>query len=64
MYLTGEGAPVNFVHAYAWCSLAATGDPLMHADAESCRDAAAAELSYDKVLDAKDLAVDIHNGDY
>jgi TPR repeat protein len=64
MYLTGEGAPVNFVHAYAWCSLAATGGPLMHADAESCRDAAAAELSYDKVLDARDLAVDIHNGDY
>ncbi|MCZ6856121.1 MAG: hypothetical protein O7G86_19565 [Gammaproteobacteria bacterium] len=64
MYLAGEGVPVNFVHAYAWCSLAATGGPLMHADAESCRDVAAAELSYHRMLDAKDLAVDINNGDY
>lgn len=64
MYLTGEGAPVNHVQAYAWCSLAAGGGPLMHADAESCRDSAEAELSYEEVLDARDLAVEIHNGDY
>ena len=64
MYLTGEGVPRNHVHAYAWCSLAATGGPLLHADAKSCRDAAESELSYDEVLDARDLAVEIHNGDY
>ena len=64
MYLTGEGVPLNHVHAYAWCSLAASGGPLMHADAKSCRDAAESELSYDEVLDARDLAVEIHNGDY
>lgn len=64
MYLTGEGVPRNHVHAYAWCSLAASGGPLLHADAKSCRDAAESELSYDEVLDARDLAVEIHNGDY
>ena len=64
MYLTGDGVPVNHVQAYAWCSLAANGGPLLHADADSCRAAAESELSYDEVLDARDLAVEIHNGDY
>lgn len=64
MYLTGEGVPENRIQAYAWCSLAAAEAPLMYTDPVACRDAAAGDLSYDQMLQARDLAVDIHNGAY
>ncbi|MDH3642436.1 MAG: hypothetical protein OES38_10095 [Gammaproteobacteria bacterium] len=64
MYLTGDGAPVNRKQAYAWCSLAEEGAPLLHSDPVACRGEAEAELSYNEVLDARDLAVEIHNGDW
>ena len=64
MYLTGQGVPVNRVQAYAWCHLAAGAAPLMYSDPVACRDAAEAELSFDEVLDARDLAVEIHHGQY
>ena len=64
MYLTGDGAPVNWIHAYAWCSLAAEGGTLLYSDPVACRDAAESELSLAEVLDARDMAVEIHNGDW
>jgi len=64
MYLTGDGAPINYIQAYAWCSLAEEGAPLMHSDPVACRGEAESELTYDEVLDARDLAVEIHNGDW
>lgn len=62
MYLTGNGAPTNPVHAWAWCSLASKGARLLHSDAAACRQEAESQLSYDQLLDARDLAVQIHNG--
>ena len=64
MYLTGEGAPRNYVHAYAWCSLAERGKALLHSDPAACREAAEEELNGDELWDARDLAVAIHNGEY
>jgi hypothetical protein len=64
MYLTGDGAPVNRIQAYAWCSLAEEAAPLLHSDPVTCRGEAESQLSYDEVLDARDLAVEIHNGDW
>jgi hypothetical protein len=64
MYLTGQGVPMNPIQAYAWCHLAAGSAPLMYSDPLACRDAAQAELSFDEMLSAKDLAVEIHHGEY
>ena len=64
MYLTGQGVPVNRVQAYAWCHLAAANAPLQHSDPVSCRDAAETQMSFDDVLDARDLAVEIHHRRY
>ena len=64
MYLTGQGVPTNPVQAYAWCHLAAGAAPLMYSDPLSCRAAAEAELSFDEMLSARDLAVQIHHGEY
>jgi len=64
MYLTGQGVPTNPIQAYAWCHLAAGAAPLMYSDPLSCRAAAEAELSFDQMLSARDLAVEIHHGQY
>gem|GEM_PF-5254483 len=64
MYLTGQGVPANRIQAYAWCHLAAGAAPLMYSDPLSCEAAAKDELSFAEILDARDLAVEIHNGQY
>jgi len=64
MYLTGQGVPENPVQAYAWCHLAAGAAPLMYSDPLNCRDAAEEALSFDEMLSARDLAVEIHHGQY
>jgi hypothetical protein len=64
MYLTGQGVPVNRVQAYAWCHLAAAAAPLMYSDPIACRDAAEHDMTFEEVLDARDLAVEIHHRQY
>ena len=64
MYLTGQGVPLNHTLAYAWCHLAAANAPLLYTDPLACRDAAQTEMSLEQVLDARDLAVEIHNRHY
>lgn len=64
MYLTGNGVPVNRVQAYAWCYLAMRGNSLMYTDPMACRDAAQEDMTLDDVLDARELAADIHNREY
>lgn len=64
MYLTGQGVPTDPVQAYAWCQLAARSAPLLYSDPVSCREAAAETLSLRETLAARDLAVEINNGQY
>jgi hypothetical protein len=64
MYLTGQGVPADRVQAYAWCHLAAVSAPLLYSDPLSCREAAAEDLSLREMLAARDLAVEINNGQY
>jgi len=64
MYLTGQGVPMNRIQAYAWCHLAEGAAPLMYSDPIACRAAAEDEMTFDEVLDARDLAVEIHHRQY
>jgi hypothetical protein len=64
MYLTGEGAPLNNVHAYAWCHVAESGQVLVYSDPGACRQVAEARMSSVQVQAALDLSVQIRNGEY
>lgn len=64
MYLTGSGAPLNDVHAYAWCHLAEGHGALVYSDPGACRQIAQARMSSLQIRDALDLSVRIRNGEY